>query len=186
MKDDASQLRARNTAEMNQPVKPTISLLPMTPYRARVITEPDVPAAGPLTAMMPVKIHGSEPTMITSTACHSSSPSSTIVAPIVKFRMLTFGAAQTENRSRARPCRSDAPMSSIPRVSGCVGISTNCWFASPEEPVWVTASRALPSVCCSWVCGIFDTVILSGEPLDVGCRIRPLLVMRPIPCWSPI
>ena len=85
---------------------------------ARVMTEPEVPAAGPLVAIVPGSTQSAEAAITTSTACHSSSPSSTSVAPMVKFRMLTLGAAQTKNRSRARPWRSPAPISSMPRVSG--------------------------------------------------------------------
>ncbi|MNI55363.1 hypothetical protein D3C73_1103090 [compost metagenome] len=85
---------------------------------ALVMTEPEVPAAGPLVATMPVRIHGRLPAMMTRKACQSSMPSRMSVAPTVKLRTLTFGAAHTGKRSRARPWRSDDSMSSMPRFSG--------------------------------------------------------------------
>jgi hypothetical protein len=128
--NDASHVSERNTAPMNHPTKATNSLLPRIPYIARVTTDPDVPDAGPLAAMMPGKTHSSDAATITAMDCHSSSPSRMSVAPIVRLRMLTFGAAQMKNRSRARPCRSASSMSSMPRVSTRDAVSTySSWGA---------------------------------------------------------
>lgn len=99
----ASQFNARYTAPMSHPTNATTTRLPMIPYMARVMTDPEVPAAGPAIAMMPVRIQGREPAITTRTACHSCRPSRMSVAPTVKFSTLTLGAAHTANRSRARP-----------------------------------------------------------------------------------
>ncbi len=90
-----------------------------------------MPAEGPLMATMPGNTQSSEEAMITRMACQISSPSTTVsVAPMVKFSTLTFGAAQTAKRSRARPWRSDGATSSMPRVSGWVATSVNSWGAT--------------------------------------------------------
>jgi hypothetical protein len=74
---------------------------------------------------MPVRIQGMLPATMRTSACQSSSPRRIIEAPMVKFRTLMLGAAQTGKRSRARPILSDASMSSMPRFSGPFGWSGN-------------------------------------------------------------
>ena len=147
---------------MNQPTKATKNLLPKMPYIARVTTDPDVPAAGPLAAMIPGKIHSVEAATITAIACQISNPSRISVAPIVRFRMLTLGAAQMKKRSRARPWRSESSMSSMPRFSGREAVSTKC-----------------SSGACVW-----DMVSFRTSGAAIGHSPNGLLVSHSI-TWSP-
>src|SRR5699024_226484 len=139
------------------------TLFPRIPYMARWMTDPDVPAAGPLIATIPGRIHSRLAAMLMRIDCQTSRPMMVRLAPTVKLRTLMFGAAQTANRSRALPCRSASVTISIPLTSGVLAESTYSEGAEAgtEVPFEVTS------------------VVAGAEP-SIGHVTNMLLVTYPI------